>query len=40
MIETFADTYYFLALANPRDLAHQRAIHISQTIQGRLITTD
>jgi predicted nucleic acid-binding protein len=36
---TFADTYYYLALLNPRDAAHSRAVTASQGLSGRLITT-
>lgn len=35
----FADTYYYLALLNPRDAAHARALAISATLSGRLVTT-
>jgi uncharacterized protein len=35
----FADTYYYLALLNPRDSAHARALAISPTLTGRLVTT-
>jgi len=37
---TFADTFYLLALFNPRDAAHQRAVRASKDFQGTLITTD
>jgi uncharacterized protein len=39
MTKTFADTFYFLALLNPRDAAHPRAVAAARTIQGQLVTT-
>jgi predicted nucleic acid-binding protein len=36
----FADTFYFLALFNPRDAAHSKAISIAKTLAGTLLTTD
>ena len=36
----FADSFYFLAPFNPKDMAHQRAMEASATIQGGLVTTD
>lgn len=30
MTPVFADTYYWLALLNPRDQAHQEAVTLSQ----------
>jgi predicted nucleic acid-binding protein len=36
---TFADTYYFIALLNPSDSAHDRAIEISRTLAAPIITT-
>jgi predicted nucleic acid-binding protein len=35
----FADTYYYLAVLNPRDSAHARALAITPTLSGRLVTT-
>jgi hypothetical protein len=35
----FADTFYFLALLNPDDTAHDRAIDIAARLPGRLVTT-
>jgi len=35
----FADTFYFLALMNPRDAAHQRAIEWAEASSDRLVTT-
>lgn len=34
-----ADTGYFAALANPKDIYHQQAINISQALQADLLTT-
>lgn len=39
MTQTFADTYYYLALVNPRDRAHARATEVSQQLSGRVVTT-
>lgn len=36
---TFVDTLYVLALVNPRDHWHARAVAVSRTIQPPLITT-
>ncbi len=36
----FADAFYFFALVNERDRAHQRALEFLRTYQGTLITTD
>jgi predicted nucleic acid-binding protein len=38
--ETFADTFYFLALLNPRDRAHARAQEVAASLEGRLVTTE
>ncbi len=35
----FADAFYDLALLNERDLAHERALTLSETHRGRLVTT-
>jgi predicted nucleic acid-binding protein len=37
---TFADSFYFLALFNSRDSAHQAAVRASRDLVGNLITTD
>jgi uncharacterized protein len=37
---TFADSFYFLALFNPRDSAHAEAVRASRNLVGNLITTD
>lgn len=36
----FADAFYWLALANPLDGAHARAINFSNSYSGRLLTTE
>ena len=40
MSATFADSFYFLALFNPRDAAHERAVRASQDVPDTLVTTD
>jgi predicted nucleic acid-binding protein len=40
MKETFADTFYFLALLNPHDQAHRQAQEIGALLEGRLVTTE
>jgi predicted nucleic acid-binding protein len=35
----FADTFYFVALLNPRDQHHTRAVEASRTLNDRLVTT-
>lgn len=40
MTFTFADSFYFLALFNPRDAAHGRAVTAAQSLAGGLVTTD
>jgi uncharacterized protein len=39
MIAVFADTYYWLALINPRDQAHHEALALSQSFTQPLVTT-
>lgn len=39
MSAVFADTFYFLALTNPRDQAHPRALQLSRTSSLDLVTT-
>ncbi len=39
MTLTFADTYYYLALLNPRDANHGKAMAASGQRQGKLVTT-
>jgi len=40
MTATFADTFYFLALLNRRDRAHDRAMEALGQRRGRLVTTE
>lgn len=40
MKAVFADTFYFLALLNQRDLSHQKALDASKAPQQSLITTE
>ena len=39
MTVVFADTGYWLAITNPRDGLHQRALRVSEPLQGALIVT-
>jgi len=39
MTALFADSFYFLALINPRDTAHDRAVQFSEKQEIPLITT-
>jgi predicted nucleic acid-binding protein len=39
MIRVFADTFYFLALLNASDKAHQRALAYTGAFQGEMVTT-
>jgi len=39
MTPVFADTYYWLALINPRDHAHQEALTLSRALTQPLVTT-
>jgi uncharacterized protein len=39
MKETFADTFYFVALLNPADAAYERARAATRNQQTRLVTT-
>ena len=40
MKSTFADSYFFIALLNPRDTGHLRAVEASRNHVGTLITTE
>lgn len=41
MKTVFADTFYWVAIANPRDQWHEKAKRVSQSLeQTRLVTTD
>jgi hypothetical protein len=35
----FADTFYYLALLNPHDVAHRQAVALSQTLKAHTVTT-
>lgn len=39
MTSVFADSFYFFALANPRDPSHTIAVAFSQTYVGQVVTT-
>lgn len=39
MKPVFADTFYWIALANPRDDAHNRVLDASRRLGSRLIVT-
>ncbi|HEV3259839.1 MAG TPA: hypothetical protein VG013_23425 [Gemmataceae bacterium] len=39
MRTVFADTYYFLALLNPSDQGHARAVTFTTTFVGRMVMT-
>ncbi|MBI4559687.1 MAG: type II toxin-antitoxin system VapC family toxin [Candidatus Hydrogenedentes bacterium] len=39
MNTVFADSYYYLALLNPRDAAHAMAVDISRSLRSKVITT-
>ena len=39
MTPVFADTYFFLALINPRDVAHGAAVAAANSRRGPLLTT-
>jgi len=36
----FADSHYFIALLNPKDIAHQAALQFTASFDGRLVTTE
>lgn len=40
MSRVFADTFYFLALLNPKDKAHTRAVAFTSAFAGEMVTTD
>jgi predicted nucleic acid-binding protein len=40
MKATFADTFYFLALLNPKDQAHRKSLAARKSVSGQLVTTD
>ncbi|MGA2441692.1 MAG: PIN domain-containing protein [Tepidisphaeraceae bacterium] len=37
---TFADTFYYLAMLNPGDAAHQQAMQATEQLRGGLLTTE
>jgi predicted nucleic acid-binding protein len=39
MKAVFADTYYFLALVNPCDPGHLKAVNFTKTFLGQMVTT-
>src|SRR5260370_17682573 len=39
MTRVFADTFYFLALLNPKDAAHERAAAFTLVFEGEMTTT-
>lgn len=39
MTDAFADSFYFLALSNPQDEAHEQALRESQDKSRRIVTT-
>jgi uncharacterized protein len=39
MNAVFADTFYFLALVNPKDQAHQKAVDFSAAFDGPIVTS-
>ena len=39
MSSVFADTFYFVALANPRDQAHRKAVQWTLGFHGAMVTT-
>jgi len=40
MNRRFADTFFYLAILNPRDAAHDRAVSLSQNLRGGFVTTE
>jgi predicted nucleic acid-binding protein len=40
MSETFLDTFFLLAVFNPSDAAHTKAVDTAKTFRGTLVTTD
>jgi hypothetical protein len=40
MREVFSDTYYLLAMHNPADQAHARAVTATQALAGPVVTTE
>lgn len=40
MKPVFADTFYWIALVNPRDRAHRRALDLGPSLGSTIVTTD
>jgi hypothetical protein len=40
MMPVFADTFYYLALVNPKDAGHAKAVAFAQTSTRPMVTTD
>jgi uncharacterized protein len=40
MRQVFADTFYYLALLNPHDDAHDAAVEFTAAFAGQMVTTD
>lgn len=40
MIRRLVDTFYYVALINPRDQWHERVVAFQRTLDGEMITTD
>lgn len=40
MSASFADSFYYVALLNPRDAAHSRAKEVTSELSGRIVTTE
>jgi predicted nucleic acid-binding protein len=40
MKPVFADTSYYLALVNPKDPEHERAVDLAESLLGRIFVTD
>ena len=39
MSPLFADTFFYLAILNEEDEAHERAVEVSRSLAGRTVTT-
>ena len=35
----FADTFFYLALLNPKDATHSEAVRLSRSVRGGIVTT-
>jgi hypothetical protein len=36
----FADTSFYVALLNPRDVAHRKAVEVGERFHGPVVSTD